>query len=503
MPNLSSPESIGLKNFGGRIPCSEVRWPYKTIFSTSMAMILPTLPISYDNIENYTAELCGFFDTPLVRQITGGIHVNDALIHGGWQALPQEWTEWWSAWPDYRLAQQDLIDSIDEEAEIGSCIFEQQPQLAASRPESLTNWLRTLKSLALPRSQRPGPAIALPEVLTVHMKPKKISEVSFGAAYIHNACQRKGISRVIDMGSGQGYLSISLAYLFPGLRCLAIDGSESQIAGSRSVAASLGIPEHRLKQIVHWIDGAPALASQIEDWADGESCMLVGLHACGSLSEHMIRYFATVPCIEALAVVGCCYNHVIPRSPSCPAGFPISSVLRQHNVMLSATALMTGCQAPNNWARPGRACNQQEGSVFGKRRLHRAILEKLLHDKGIEVNTRDGKRPVWGIRKQDTASFAKFARRSMDCLNIAHGKIPAADLIAYEEKYRDCEGQIAILWTLSVLCCKVVESLIALDRYWFLKEQRAEGIDIVPIFDFKVSPRNLMMVAEKAGPGLP
>lgn len=466
-------------------------------------MVSPTLPSSYDTIENYTTELCDFLDTPLVRQITGGIHVNDALIQNGWQALPQEWTAWWSAWPDYRLAQQDLVDGIDEETEPGSHLSAQQPRLAASRPESLTNWLSTLKSLALPRTQRPGPAIALPKVLTAHMGPKKMSEVSSGAAYIHDVCQRRGIRRIVDMGSGQGYLSISLAYLFPGLQCLAIDGSESQVAGSRAVATSLGIPEHRLEQIVHWIDGAPSLASRIQDWADGESCMLVGLHACGSLSEHMIRYFATVPCIEALAVVGCCYNHVVPRSLDCPAGFPISAALRERNVVLSATALMAGCQAPNNWKRPGRGCDQEGESVFGKRRLHRAILEKLLHDKGIEVSRQDGKRPVWGIRKQDTASFAKFARRSLDCLKIAHDKVPAADLMAYEERYRGCEGQIAILWTLSVLCCKVVESLIALDRYWFLKEQGAEGVDIVPIFDFKVSPRNLMMVAERAGPGLP
>lgn len=479
-------------------------WPqHKTIISTFQAMVSPTLPSSYDTIENYTTELCDFLDTPLVRQITGGIHVNDALIQNGWQALPQEWTAWWSAWPDYRLAQQDLVDGIDEETEPDSHLSAQQPRLAASRPESLTNWLSTLKSLALPRTQRPGPAIALPKVLTAHMGPKKISEVSSGAAYIHDVCQRRGIRRIVDMGSGQGYLSISLAYLFPGLQCLAIDGSESQVAGSRSVATSLGIPEHRLEQIVHWIDGAPSLASRIEDWADGESCMLVGLHACGSLSEHMIRYFATVPCIEALAVVGCCYNHVVPRSLDCPAGFPISAALRKRNVVLSATALMAGCQAPNNWKRPGRGCNQEGESVFGKRRLHRAILEKLLHDKGIVVSRQDGKRPVWGIRKQDTASFAKFARRSMDCLKIAHDKVPAADLMAYEERYRDCEGQIAILWTLSVLCCKVVESLIALDRYWFLKEHGAEGVDIVPIFDFKISPRNLMMVAEKAGHRLP
>ncbi|KHN96033.1 uncharacterized protein MAM_06138 [Metarhizium album ARSEF 1941] len=463
------------------------------------AMVSPTLPSSYDSIEDYTAHLCHFLDTPLVRQITGGIHVNDALLRNGWQALPQEWTDWWSSWPRHRLAQQDLIDGIDEGLDPASCRFSKQAQPAESRPASLTDWLARLKSLALPRSRRPGPTLALPEALTAHMKPKKVSEVSAAAAYIHNVCQRRGITRIVDMGSGQGYLSISLAYLFPYLRCLAMDGSETQVAASRSAAAALGIPETRLKQVVHWVDGSRDLAFLVEDWAEGERCMLVGLHACGSLSEHMARYFATVSCIDALAVVGCCYNHIVPRSPASPAGFPISSALRERNVSLSATALMTACQAPNNWTRPSPECVAAGDSMFSKRRLYRSILEKLLHDKGIKVNNvGDEKRPRWGIRKQDMATFIKYARRSMDCTDVAHETITDAELMAYEERYSDCEGQIAILWTLGVLCSKVVESLIAMDRYCYLQEQGAEGVDVVPIFDFKVSPRNLMVVAEKA-----
>ncbi|TWU72854.1 hypothetical protein ED733_002993 [Metarhizium rileyi] len=461
-------------------------------------MTLPQLPCSYDNIDTYTTDLCHFLATPLVRQITGGIHANDALIYNAWEALPREWTEWLSAWPHHRLAQQDLIDSIGEEHESGTIYCEVQSQLARRRPESLTDWLATMKMLALPRTQRPSPTITLPEVLADRMQPKKLAEVSTAAAYIRDICQKKGITRIVDMGSGQGYLSITLAYLFPSLRCLSIDGSESQVAGSQAFATSLGIPDNRLRQVVQWIDGSSALASMIEDWAQGESCMLVGLHACGNLSEHMLRYFAAVPCIEALAVVGCCYNHIIPRSPANPAGFPISTALRKHNVTLSATALMTGCQAPNNWARVDSGCSLEQTSVFSKRRLYRAILEKLLHDRGIRPYAKDETKPVLGIRKQDTASFTSFARRAMRCLNIADDELSATELKSYEQRYADHEGQIAILWTFSVLCCKVVESLVALDRYWFLKEQEGEAIDIIPIFDVSISPRNLMIVSEKA-----
>jgi hypothetical protein len=453
------------------------------------------LPKSYKSIEKYASDLAEFIASPLVRQITGGIHVNDALIYDAWEALPRDWTKWWLTLPDHRLAQQDLINSIDEDDPSGPTRNAKLGRISQSRPESLTAWLHTLGSLALPRIQRDGPEITLPEELLLHMKTKKTAEIARAVAHIRDVCNCRGITRIVDMGSGQGYVSISLAYLFPHLRILSLDESESQIAGAKYLVASLGIAETSIKHLVHWIDGSPALAETIQDWAGGEQCMLVGLHACGNLSEHMIRYFSTVPCITELAVVGCCYNHIVPRSPSCPDGFPISSALQKRNVKLSPTALMTGCQSPNNWLKPDFENDKTEPSLFGKRRLYRAILEKVFYDKRVSLDAKE--RPAWGIRKGDLVSFLMFARRAMTYLNIPEDIVSDEELVAYEGRYKYCESQIAILWTLSVLCCKVVESVIALDRYLFLVEHGAENVDVVPIFDLKVSPRNLMITARK------
>lgn len=457
---------------------------------------MPTLPKRYNSVDEYTKDIIEFIDTPLVRQITGGIHVNDSLIYNAWDALPNEWTSWWTSFPDHRIAQQDLIDNIEEfEPSIATNdkIQEtQRHQPLPDRPESLSKWLESVQSLALPRDQRLTKAMTLPEILTSRMKTKKIAEVSTAVAYIHNVCQINNITRVIDMGSGQGYLSISLAYLFPELQVLAIDGSESQIAASKACADSLGIPESRIQHLRRYIDGTQPLADEIDSWAGGERCMLVGLHACGNLSEHMLRYFTTVPFIVRLGVVGCCYNHIVPRSATHPQGFPISAKMREKNVCLSATALMTGCQAPNNWA---RADPSKQESVYSKRRFYRALLEKVFYDKGIELDKED--RPTWGVLNGDMASFNAFARRAMGCLDVDESRITDADLIAYEERYRGYEGKVAILWTLSVLCCKVVESVIAIDRYLFLTENGGQDVDIIPIFNYKISPRNLMIVAAK------
>ncbi|KAK1569458.1 methyltransferase domain-containing protein [Colletotrichum navitas] len=457
-----------------------------------------TLPSSYSDVDSYADDLLRFIDTPLFRQVTGDIHVNDALIYNAWDALPSEWTTWWSAIPDHRLAQQDLIDSIEEQclarppSKNEDAVDDGQTRHLRGRPESLTKWLTSLQSLSLPRAQRPGPSIDLPEVLTGRMKTKKIAEVSTAAAYIQRVCQANGITHVVDMGSGQGYLSVSLAFLFPDLRVLAIDGSAAQIEASEAAAASLEIPGHRIRHMRRYIDGTAPLAAEIAAWAGGEKCMLVGLHACGNLSEHMLKYFATVPLITHLGAVGCCYNHIVPRSAACPAGFPVSERMRNRDVTLSATALMTGCQAPNNWERPDLS---KEESEYSKRRFYRALLEKILFDKGVELDKEN--RPVWGVRKGDMASFAKFTRRAIAYLGIDGCMITDDELMSYEVRYRDHNARIAILWTLSVLCCKVVESVIAFDRYCFLTENGGEDVEVLPIFDYKVSPRNLMLVASK------
>lgn len=47
------------------------------------------------------------------------------------------------------------------------------------------------------------------------------------------------------------------------------------------------------------------------------------------------------------------------------------------------------------------------------------------------------------------------------------------------------------------MLCRVVESAIALDRLFFLREAGLQHVDIVPIFNYKESPRNLMIVASK------
>ena len=123
------------------------------------------------------------------------------------------------------------------------------------------------------------------------------------------------------------------------------------------------------------------------------------------------------------------------------------------------------------------------------------MLEKLLYDKKL-VNQEQ--RPVWAIRNCDLKNFSAYAARALQSLKLEIGKDVADEEIAeYEERYKNRTAETAILWTLSVMLCRVVESAIALDRVFFLLEAGQHDVDVLPIFDYKESPRNLMIVASK------
>lgn len=441
------------------------------------------LPPNYTDIDAYAQDVISFLHEPLSIQITGGIHVNDAFIHSAWSKLPQEWTSFWSSLPSAQDAQKDLINSLHSDPDA-------RKHDLPNRPESLSLWLSRIRNLSLDRAQlalsTSIPAVKIPDPIATRMNTKKQSEVHAGARYIAHVCKTNSITHVIDMGSGQGHLSLTLASSCD-LRVLAVDGSAKQLAGSRLGAAALGLAEGR--QITHlerYVTVDSTLERDIKDWARGERCLLTGLHACGSLSEHMLRLFSSCPKITRLAVVGCCYNHIVPLSPSTPQGFPISAFMRDRALQLSASALVTGCQAPTNWI-------HKSDSSFSKKFFYRAVLEKLLHDKILDTTTT---RQVWGIRTSDLKDFSAYTSRALSTLNLQN-EITEEEIRAYEQKFRGREHETAILWTLSVLLCRVVESVVVLDRSFFLREHGARDVDVLPIFDYTVSPRNLMVVARK------
>ncbi|PGH01099.1 hypothetical protein GX51_05414 [Blastomyces parvus] len=276
--------------------------------------------------------------------------------------------------------------------------------------------------------------------------------------------------------------------------------------------------------------------------------MVISLHSCGNLVHHGIRSLLLNPSVTAIAMIGCCYNlmterlgpvtYKLPvlrsRHPRLeatskaydPHGFPMSKKLETYSheggigIKLNITARMMAVQAPYNWG-PG------DSESFFTRHFFRALLQRVLADHGVvpvpgagapmgDVPMEDGVKAgvsgtpliVGSMRKAAFASFAAYARAAIEKLSRdAHygqaiqEKVSglAEDVFGeYEERYAVHRKNLSIVWSLMAFSAGVVESLIVVDRWLFLREQvGVKEAWVETVFEYQHSPRNLVVVGVK------
>ncbi|RKF78015.1 Methyltransferase-like protein 25 [Golovinomyces cichoracearum] len=224
-------------------------------------------------------------------------------------------------------------------------------------------------------------------------------------------------------------------------------------------------------------------------------------------------------------------------SISDPHGFPMSQRIASINgtgLSLNITARMMALQAPLNWT-------EKESNLFFTRHFYRALLQKVFLDwqvieiKGLkkdekergdveekekekEENKQRNRRGasesteaviIGSLPKSCYKNFKTYARAAIEKLshNSSRGTeisekmkiIPDQELDDYETKYEPLKKELSITWSLMAFSASVVESLIVVDRWLYLKEHS----DIVrecwvePVFNYGISPRNLVVVGIK------
>lgn len=278
------------------------------------------------------------------------------------------------------------------------------------------------------------------------------------------------------------------------------------------------------------------------------SLMTISIHSCGNLSHHGIRSLLLNPSVNAVAIVGCCYNLLTERlgpptfknpilRPNLhpvnsrtaresaaydPHGYPMSERVGTHNgdgIRLNITARMMAVQAPQNWT-------EKESDAFFTRHYYRALLQKVFLDTGVvsaaplphdsgdaesESPRNDRTDPViiGSLRKGCYVSFVAYVKGAVEKLTrdplrgneIAEkmGSLTDEDIEVYAKKYGPRKKELSIMWSLMAFSAGVVESLIVTDRWLFLKEHPKLVKDcwVEAVFDYKQSPRNLVVVGIK------
>lgn len=275
---------------------------------------------------------------------------------------------------------------------------------------------------------------------------------------------------------------------------------------------------------------------------DEQRLMAISIHSCGNLSHHGIRSLILNPSVKAIAIVGCCYNLLTERlgpptfklpllrpyirpinarmdreSEACDShGYPMSERVKEYNgegIRLNITSRMMAVQAPHNWT-------EKESDEFFTRHYFRALLQKLFLDYGVVLKpnaaTDDnlgsaGTEPIiiGSLRKACYTDFRAYVRGAIAKLtNDPERRISTIsklndlkdeDIEEYARSYAPRKKELSVMWSLMAFSAGVIESLIVTDRWLYLREHAdiVEDCWVEAVFDYKQSPRNLVVVGVK------
>ncbi|KAJ4341490.1 hypothetical protein N0V95_007219 [Ascochyta clinopodiicola] len=235
-------------------------------------------------------------------------------------------------------------------------------------------------------------------------------------------------------------------------------------------------------------------------------------------------------------------NYPIPMPPQLEAASPDASFEPSgaKGLRLNITARMMAVQAPFNW---GRA----DSETFFSRHFFRALLQRIFLDRGIvsapvdasnfpdpvsanghtsHVNWTppNGRGPglssdgtstpltIGTLRKFAYGDFVSYVRAAEAKLiapnsfceidpEFIRGKMEGLtddDIRDYEVRYAERKKELSVMWSLMAFSAGVVEAVIVTDRWLWLKEQdEVEHAWVEPVFEYKHSPRNLVVVGIK------
>jgi hypothetical protein len=236
-------------------------------------------------------------------------------------------------------------------------------------------------------------------------------------------------------------------------------------------------------------------------------------------------------------------NFPLPHEPQSSANAELGGNgenERPKGIRLNITARMMAVQAPFNWG-------PIDSDLFFTRHFYRALLQRIFLDRGIvsapvdaanfgsDVSANghtshvtwtppNGRGPglssdgtstpltIGTLRKFAYNDFISYVRAAVGKLTSdnsfcqvdpefikekMHG-LTDDDIRDYEEQYKEKKKELSVMWALMAFSAGVVESVIVVDRWLWLQEQEeVERAWVEPVFEYKQSPRNLVVVGIK------
>ncbi|XP_055355888.1 probable methyltransferase-like protein 25 [Paramacrobiotus metropolitanus] len=328
------------------------------------------------------------------------------------------------------------------------------------------------------------------------MSEKKLQEICAMAPVVRDVAEECQVRQVVDVGCGKGYLSAWLS-LRDGLDVLGVEMSASNIQGAATRLRRLNQQWNAVRKRlpVAGDSGGPgrltfacqAVGEDAQlDGVDGRF-VVCGLHACGSLSDHIIRMFQRNDQAAGLVLVPCCYHLMEERfeggNCSAAAAFPSSTFLQSRRYRLGRNARMLASQSVERTLADRAAFERSVRALF-----FRALLQVVLRRHGLEERVQSV-----GSIKTVNGDFVAYAREALDDVPMDEEELEAV----YRE-YAPVELQLRLVCLTRILLAPLIEQIILLDRACALDERDDIGdVGVVDLFDPRVSPRRWAVVAQK------
>jgi hypothetical protein len=380
--------------------------------------------------------------------------VRDVIEDRAIGPMPPAWCET-RGWSSFLLS---LDDQTLEACEQG-LVHER----LAAHPEAPPS-LVELASRAVAVTRVPKLEASLMPVATRGAGARKVAQIAALADAVKGWASKA--TRIVDLGAGHGHLTRSLAEALD-VEALGLERERAFVHAARTLTGD------RRVRFEHLEVAAPVSGVGARD-------LLVGLHACGSLGDALVRTAAASG--AGVVLVSCCAQKTRGdrREPVSALGRALGlgfdrAVLGLANL---ATASEGGLEAHD---------------VMSRRRT-RYALHLLLRDAGLEValgdemrglNRRRARRPL------EELAPVVLAARGLDApsaLQIAR---------AAERAARD-HGRLRRLELPRVMFARVLELALVLDRAVSLDEVGPPS-RVLEAFERAHSPRNLAILREPTG----
>uniref|UniRef100_A0A0K2UGU0 Protein RRNAD1like [Apis florea] n=1 Tax=Lepeophtheirus salmonis TaxID=72036 RepID=A0A0K2UGU0_LEPSM len=204
---------------------------------------------------------------------------------------------------------------------------------------------------------------------------------------------------------------------------------------------------------------------------------LVGLHACGDLSSRIIRLYKASSSSKFLCLATCCYMK---------GNLNLMSSDFSHR-SLSYEARELGCHALETYIKKLKSDDYES---LLRVHCYRALLERILIRKGSQYKHISLK-SVPQTHRLSFEEYALAATANLKELNISATEMKEAEMDLEKEWWK-----VSVFYILRLSMAPIIETLVFLDRYLFLKEA-CDRTSILPLFDPVLSPRNLVLLSIK------